>query len=53
MNRFDIETEFRKLQDYICGELELLDGKSKFNEDAWTREWHNTYWDIIKEMKEN
>jgi coproporphyrinogen III oxidase len=38
MNRFDIETEFRKLQDYICGEVELLDGKSKFNEDAWTRD---------------
>ena len=38
MNRFDIETEFRKLQDYICGELELLDGKSKFNEDAWKRD---------------
>lgn len=38
MNRFDIETEFRKLQDYICGEVELLDGKSKFNEDAWKRD---------------
>ena len=38
MNRFDVETEFRKLQDYICGEVELLDGKSKFNEDAWKRD---------------
>ena len=38
MNRFEIENEFRKLQAYICGELELLDGKSLFKEDTWTRD---------------
>jgi coproporphyrinogen III oxidase len=37
MNRFEIENEFRRLQTYICGELELLDGKSLFKEDSWIR----------------
>ena len=38
MNKSQIESEFRKLQDYICGELEILDGKTIFKEDAWTRD---------------
>ena len=38
MNKSQIETEFRNLQNLICGELELLDGKSIFREDAWTRD---------------
>ena len=38
MNKSQIESEFRKLQDYICGELELLDGKTIFKEDTWTRD---------------
>ena len=38
MNKSQIETEFRNLQNLICGELELLDGKSIFREDAWRRD---------------
>ena len=38
MNKSQIETEFRNLQILICGELELLDGKTIFKEDAWTRD---------------
>ena len=38
----DIKTKFEKLisdlQNSICREIELLDGKEKFREDAWTRE---------------
>src|SRR5258705_3666838 len=38
----DIKTKFEKLitdlQNSICGEIELLDRKEKFTEDAWTRE---------------
>jgi len=38
----DIKAKFEKLitdlQNSICGEIELLDGKEKFTEDAWTRE---------------
>jgi coproporphyrinogen III oxidase len=38
MNKELIESRFRALQLHICNELELLDGKSKFNEDSWNRE---------------
>ena len=38
MNKSQIEKEFRNLQIFICGELELLDGKSIFIEDPWLRE---------------
>ena len=38
MNKVQVESEFRILQDYICGELELLDGKSIFIEDPWLRD---------------
>jgi coproporphyrinogen III oxidase len=38
MNKSQIESEFRKLQNLICGELELLDGKSIFSEDPWLRD---------------
>ena len=38
MNKSQIETEFRNLQNLICGELELLDGKSIFSEDPWLRD---------------
>jgi len=37
-----IKTKFEKLiadlQNSICNEIELLDGKAKFREDVWTRE---------------
>jgi len=32
-----IEIEFKKLQDYICNELEKIDGKSLFQSDIWNR----------------
>lgn len=32
-----IADRFRQLQDHICHELELIDGKSLFKEDLWTR----------------
>ena len=32
-----IGERFRELQLFICNELEKLDGKAKFNEDAWER----------------
>ena len=38
MIKSQIETEFRNLQNLICGELELLDGKSIFSEDPWLRD---------------
>lgn len=38
MNRELIGQEMRSLQLYICNELERVDGKAKFSEDAWTRE---------------
>jgi coproporphyrinogen III oxidase len=38
----DIKTKFEQLitdlQNSICKEIELLDGKAKFKEDVWTRE---------------
>lgn len=33
-----ISQEFKKVQDYICQELEALDGLGKFQEDLWQRE---------------
>lgn len=38
MNRTLIGQEMRALQLYICNELERIDGKASFNEDAWERE---------------
>ena len=38
MNKVQIESEFIKLQVFICTELELLDGKSIFSEDPWVRD---------------
>ncbi len=38
MNKELIESRYRELQLHICRELELLDGKAKFEEDAWSRE---------------
>ena len=37
MNREFISEKFRLLQDHICGELEIEDGKAKFQEDLWER----------------
>ena len=37
INKFRIENEFRKLQIVICNELETLDNKGLFKEDAWER----------------
>ncbi len=37
MNKKEISDSFRSLQLQICKELEILDGKSKFTEDAWER----------------
>ncbi len=36
-NRKEIQQYFEKLQDTICGKLELADGQGKFKEDLWTR----------------
>jgi coproporphyrinogen III oxidase len=38
MTKDDVAREMRDLQDYICGELEKLDGKGQFIEDKWERE---------------
>lgn len=37
MTKEFIASEFENLQDYICGELERVDGLAKFNEDKWDR----------------
>ena len=37
-NKDQIAAAFRALQDHICGELELLDGSAKFQQDHWVRE---------------
>mgnify|MGYP000529421149 CR=1 FL=1 len=36
--RKEIESAYRELQLHICRELEKIDGKARFHEDAWTRE---------------
>lgn len=38
MNKEFISSQFQDLQDYICKELETLDGKAVFSEDLWNRE---------------
>lgn len=38
MDKHSVAEAFRQLQDHICRELEIIDGKSKFNEDLWVRE---------------
>jgi coproporphyrinogen III oxidase len=37
MLKEEISESFKLLQDRICSELELIDGKSKFLEDKWSR----------------
>lgn len=36
-NKLEIVSEFKLLQDYICSELEQLDGGANFQEDLWQR----------------
>lgn len=38
MNRERIAEEYQRIQDEICAALEVLDGKSKFQEEIWKRE---------------
>lgn len=38
MTKEFIANQFQDLQDYICKELEKLDGKASFSEDLWDRE---------------
>ncbi len=38
MNKEEVVQRLKSVQDYICGSLEKLDGKSKFIEDNWSRE---------------
>ena len=38
INKTTISEQFQNLQNQICSALELEDGKSRFVEDAWTRE---------------
>jgi len=50
INKFRIESEFRKLQIVICNEIETLDNKGLFKEDAWKRkEGGGGYTRIISE----
>jgi coproporphyrinogen III oxidase len=37
MDKQSIAAEFKKLQDFICLNLEKIDGKSTFQEDCWDR----------------
>ncbi|WP_304516346.1 oxygen-dependent coproporphyrinogen oxidase [Cecembia rubra] len=37
MDKNSISKDFMDIQDYICRELELEDGKGKFREDKWQR----------------
>lgn len=37
MTKDEISKGFQSLQDFICRELEQLDGKSRFQEDIWNR----------------
>ena len=38
MTKEFISKQFQDLQDYICKELEVLDGKAVFSEDLWDRD---------------
>ncbi len=38
MTKETIAEEFKKIQDYICSQLEQADGLAFFQEDIWTRE---------------
>ena len=38
MNKEDVVKRLKSVQDYFCGALEQLDGKSKFVEDNWNRD---------------
>lgn len=38
MDRNQISTSFREIQEYICSKLEGIDGLSSFEEDVWSRE---------------
>lgn len=37
MNKEDIESNFKNLQNTICAQLEKADGKARFEEDVWKR----------------
>ncbi|GAB3647616.1 oxygen-dependent coproporphyrinogen oxidase [Echinicola sediminis] len=38
ISKEQISEEFKSIQDHICSELEIEDGKAKFQEDLWERE---------------
>lgn len=38
MDRFQVEADFKQLQDNICTALETCDGKATFKQDNWTRD---------------
>ncbi len=38
MNKEQIASAFRRLQDEICSNLEMADGEGRFREDLWERE---------------
>lgn len=38
MNRMEVEERLKSVQDYICNQLEGLDGKRQFVEDNWERQ---------------
>ncbi|GAB2634231.1 oxygen-dependent coproporphyrinogen oxidase [Belliella aquatica] len=37
LDKKQVSQDFMAIQDYICKELELVDGKAKFKEDKWNR----------------
>ena len=37
INKEQIVEEFKAIQDHICSELEIGDGKARFHEDQWDR----------------
>ena len=38
MDRNQISTSFKEIQEYICSKLESIDGLSSFEADVWSRE---------------
>lgn len=38
MDRSKISSRYQEVQDFICADLEKLDGSAKFQEDLWSRE---------------
>ena len=37
LDKKQVSADFKSIQDHICKELELADGKAKFKEDKWNR----------------